>query len=79
MAVRGIHFLTFHGVVRSVAIEQRQKAVAFQVAGPVVRVCGEKHKYMCWLCVSCRMCRFSSTSQISAELPPRSHRSSSRR
>lgn len=46
MAVTGIHFITFHVFVRSVAIKQREKAVAFQVAGSVVRVCGGKHTYI---------------------------------
>lgn len=54
-AVTGTHFITFHVFVRSVAIKQRQKAVAFQVAGPVVRVCGGK-TYIYVGCVSLAGC-----------------------
>lgn len=42
MPTTATYSITFHLTVRFVTIEQRQKGVALQVAGPVVRVCGEK-------------------------------------
>lgn len=58
MATTVTHSITFHVVVRSVSVKQWQKAVALHVAGPVVRVCGEKINVYLGKCNA--MCRFSS-------------------
>ena len=90
MPMTGTYSITFHVIVRSVTIELRQKDVALQVAGPSMRICGEKINIYLLQCLfkgECdAMCRLSSVKGESFQLLitvntpfPYSHRSRSRR
>lgn len=70
--------ITFHVAVRFFTIKDRQKAVALQVAGPVVRVYGEKINKYLFLYVFKWNCNFMFAA-FQIFVANHSHRSSSRK